>query len=243
MSFLENKYSRTYFRIIDRARSRKLEGYSEGHHVIPKSIGGSNFKTNIVQLTPKEHFIAHHLLVHMTTGKERTKMLFAFWCMRRKNQHHDERVTAIFYNRIKLLHVEACKTRNTSRVYAKGYKRPQSELSKTNIGKANKGRKYYHDPITKEVVAVKNDQKIPAGYIPGNPNFTSGDKTRGTYWAHDPITKESKRIPKDQPLPTGLVKGDLKIWISNPSTGHRTFHNRYEPMPDGYVRGRIGGTR
>ena len=36
--------------------------YYESHHIIPKCMGGSNKKDNLVLLTPKEHFIIHKLL-------------------------------------------------------------------------------------------------------------------------------------------------------------------------------------
>ena len=44
------------------------------HHIIPKSMGGSNDESNLILLTPKEHFTAHHLLAHMFPEK----MSFAF---------------------------------------------------------------------------------------------------------------------------------------------------------------------
>lgn len=37
--------------------------YYERHHIIPKCISGTNHKTNLVLLTPKEHYVAHQLLV------------------------------------------------------------------------------------------------------------------------------------------------------------------------------------
>lgn len=38
------------------------EKYYERHHIIPRKIGGTNFKDNLVDLTLEEHFIAHKLL-------------------------------------------------------------------------------------------------------------------------------------------------------------------------------------
>ena len=46
-------------------RRTDLEGYYEKHHIIPKCIGGGNEVSNIVKLTPEEHFIAHLLLGKM----------------------------------------------------------------------------------------------------------------------------------------------------------------------------------
>ncbi len=54
-----------------------FDGYGEWHHIIPKSLGGSNAKANLVRLTAREHFIAHMLLARMTEGANRRKMLYA----------------------------------------------------------------------------------------------------------------------------------------------------------------------
>jgi hypothetical protein len=43
-------------------RTKPLSGYIEKHHILPKSMGGVEDKSNIIHLTAKEHFIAHHIL-------------------------------------------------------------------------------------------------------------------------------------------------------------------------------------
>jgi hypothetical protein len=48
--FLENKYTKWYFNIIYSAQKRtEIDGYFEKHHIIPKSLGGSNRKEKIRQ--------------------------------------------------------------------------------------------------------------------------------------------------------------------------------------------------
>ena len=75
--FKENKYTKCYFKIIERARHRLLECAYENHHVTPKSLGGSDEKNNIVSLTLREHYICHLLLTKMCTGESKHKMLYA----------------------------------------------------------------------------------------------------------------------------------------------------------------------
>ena len=58
-------YQKIYDSLIARARARKLEGYCEKHHVIPRCMGGDNSKYNLVKLTAEEHFIAHQLLAKL----------------------------------------------------------------------------------------------------------------------------------------------------------------------------------
>lgn len=78
MIFIDNKYTRWYYSIIDRARSREITGYTEKHHIIPKSCGGNNSKDNLVKLTAKEHFVCHLLLTKTVSNEYRFKMVYAF---------------------------------------------------------------------------------------------------------------------------------------------------------------------
>ena len=81
--FIENKYSKCYYSIVARAKSRTIDSniYTEKHHIIPKSCGGSNLKDNLVKLTAREHFVCHLLLPKMLTGSFRHKMVHALWRM------------------------------------------------------------------------------------------------------------------------------------------------------------------
>lgn len=60
---IQMNYCEQYRRLILRAIGRELDGYTEGHHVIPKCMGGKDGP--VVNLTPEEHFLAHQLLVKM----------------------------------------------------------------------------------------------------------------------------------------------------------------------------------
>lgn len=56
-----HKYINWYISLIRKAQNRTiLNGYFEKHHVFPKSIFGNN--DFVVNLTAREHFIAHKLL-------------------------------------------------------------------------------------------------------------------------------------------------------------------------------------
>ncbi len=62
-------YQQHYDKLINRAKNRLLEGYVEKHHIIPKCMDGSNKKDNLVELTAREHFVAHLLLAKIHGGK------------------------------------------------------------------------------------------------------------------------------------------------------------------------------
>jgi hypothetical protein len=101
MNFLNNKYTIWYENIVANAKSRATTVYVEKHHIIPKSLGGTDDTNNLVSLTAREHFISHWLLVKMTTGTEKTKMMYALFCMRRNsNSKKQERYSSNITSRV-----------------------------------------------------------------------------------------------------------------------------------------------
>ena len=72
-------YHKIYNQLIERARVRTLNDYSEKHHIIPKCQGGTDDESNLVRLTPEEHYLAHQLLVKMNPGN--AKLVFAVHMM------------------------------------------------------------------------------------------------------------------------------------------------------------------
>lgn len=95
-NFVDNKYSRCYFSIVRSARARIYTGYTERHHVVPKSLGGSNDPENIVLLTAREHFVCHLLLPKFTVGDDRKKMVYARWllCTKAGRKERDYQVSS-----------------------------------------------------------------------------------------------------------------------------------------------------
>lgn len=90
--YLQNKYTRIYDNIIERAKSRTIDAYTETHHIIPRSLGGSDDSDNLVKLTAKEHFICHLLLPKMLLGESKNKMVYALWCMANQENEHQQRI-------------------------------------------------------------------------------------------------------------------------------------------------------
>jgi hypothetical protein len=72
-------YTRHYEILVDRAKLRVLDVYTEGHHVIPRCMRGTDEPENIVRLTPEEHYVAHQLLVRMFP--EERGLVFALLAM------------------------------------------------------------------------------------------------------------------------------------------------------------------
>jgi len=112
------EYLKIYNKIIERAKIRKVIGYVEKHHILPKCIGGTNKKDNIVSLTPKEHYICHRLLCEIYPTE--VKLKYAFWRMcnvsNNEYQNRDYSVSANVYSRIKneISLITSNKTKNYS---------------------------------------------------------------------------------------------------------------------------------
>jgi hypothetical protein len=105
--FNDNKYTRWYYQIINRAQSRRLPNdcYIETHHIIPKCLGGNDNKDNLVELTAREHFIVHWLLSKMVVEtRQKYQMWNAFSCMlyRERPGQHRYKVSSRIFESIKI---------------------------------------------------------------------------------------------------------------------------------------------
>ena len=152
--FLQNKYTNTYYNIINNAKSRTLscDVYTEKHHIIPKSLGGSNDKTNLAKLTAREHFICHQLLIKMVNSSNSKKKLYhALWWM--CNQQKEYKVTSRVYDKAKQKHNEwrgSCKgelnhyygKKHTEETLQKmrGKRAPMSDAGKLIRSNSQKGK-------------------------------------------------------------------------------------------------------
>lgn len=132
--FLDNKYCQWYFSIIDSAKERDNLSVKESHHIIPRCLGGSNKKDNLVNLTPKEHYIAHLLLTKMVEFKNRSKMLFAFKCMSMNKTGH--RVNSKLFEHLRIEATKLVGMNNKGKVaWNKGLtKEHNPNLASTRLG-------------------------------------------------------------------------------------------------------------
>jgi len=142
--FKENKYTKYYNLLTSRAKGRVLAEYTERHHIIPQSLGGSNDKDNLVDLTAREHFICHWLLIKMTEGEHRGKMLYALQGMKAENKYQQRYSSAI-----------------TSRVYERYRIEHAKNHSERMKGKEpwNKGRKLEGDELEVHLERTRNRRK------------------------------------------------------------------------------------
>lgn len=109
--YLDNKYTRVYYALVNRAQSRTLDKstYVECHHIVPKSLGGNNKKSNLVRLTPREHFICHLLLPKMLEGMPKRKMSFALTNFTNRARHGSTMIYKIGSRTYQIIKVNAAK--------------------------------------------------------------------------------------------------------------------------------------
>jgi len=159
MIFINNRYTAIYYKIINSAKENHISNDAERHHIIPKSFfknryrigpsgwldGNPNDPNNIVFLSQREHAFCHKLLVRMTQGKMKSKMVLAIWRM--MNGKHKKLFSSKDYQNYRALFTENIKNINLGKK-----RKPLAESHRENISLATKG-------ISKTEKA-KNNMKI-----------------------------------------------------------------------------------
>ena len=135
--FLENKYKKWYDNIIENARKKPHTGYVEKHHIIPRCMGGTNDKENLVRLTAREHFVCHWLLTKCVENTfYKKKMLNAIGKFVQCNRLQERNLTSRQYEVAR----KAISKANMNRVYTE---ETRKKMSEKNLGRTpwNKGKK------------------------------------------------------------------------------------------------------
>ena len=144
-------YYKIYYSIIESRKHNKYDGYTECHHILPRCLGGTNDKSNLVRLTAKEHFICHLLLTKMYAkgSSEYAKMCHAFLMMTVSSKNQNRYITAKKYE-----------------VLRKEYKK---RISYLQSGERHNqyGSIWIFNPILEENKKIKNTDIIEDGWIKG----------------------------------------------------------------------------
>lgn len=141
--FTSNKYSKFYYSIIKNAKQliRARRGH-EQHHILPRSLGGSNDDSNLVNLTPREHYICHLLLTKFTNGEAYQKMSYA---LHRMTNHSTAKIkSSKMYAMIRKAHADmlSSKLKGVSIMerFGRSHSHDIGEYQKSRIRKANSER-------------------------------------------------------------------------------------------------------
>lgn len=127
-------YKKIYNSLVTRAVSRKKlrrtqEGYVyyEKHHILPRCLGGTDDKSNIILLTAEEHWVAHLLLVKMYPGN--VSLIYACQAMSMAGGYN-QRTTNKLFGWIRRKYADIISSKHKGRVLSDEHKRKLSEINK-----------------------------------------------------------------------------------------------------------------
>ena len=124
--------------------------YTENHHIIPRCLGGSDSKENIVKLSAKEHFICHLLLTKMypTSSPAYYKMVKACLMMSNNNRYQ-KRYTGKVHEKLRIQ-----------------FSKAQSILQ-SGTNNSNYGTKWIHNVALRQSKKIPNSTEVPDGWASG----------------------------------------------------------------------------
>lgn len=158
-------YKKIHDTIINNAKNRDLIGYCENHHIIPKCLGGTNKKENLVKLTAKEHWLIHLLLVELYPNNPKLKLAVRMMSIKSNNQEREKIKSGKIFERIKIDAAQA-----HSEVLTGVKRKPFSQEHKDNISKSKLGKE---GPNKGKIFTEEHKKNIGAsskGRIDGDKN-------------------------------------------------------------------------
>lgn len=211
-------YLKCYINLINKRKNIQIldnTKNTEIHHIIPIACNGVNTQRNLVCLTLKEHFVAHHLLIKIyenTEFEEKMKQAFAYMCFTRQ-----------------------CKTKITAR---------QFEISRQYLSELAHKRFKTQIPWSKGKTKLTNASLLSISKkLLGNKNAIGnkahfGRQLTVEHRKNISLANKGKKKPirsKEHKLHLGQ-KSKGRIWVQNGIISKFVYPDK---IPEGFVRGRI----
>jgi hypothetical protein len=181
---MNKHYQKRYDKFIDSLREQEISGYTERHHILPKSLGGANAKTNIIKLTPRQHYIAHWMLWKIHGGA----MTRAFFLMSHEDRNH--RINSKTYSLAREKYSEEVKEQLAKKpnvpIFTPEHREKlrQAKLgtklsaeTRKKVGDAQRGRKL-SDETKRKISATKKQQAYLAWLTAGNTPLPAEEPTQ-----------------------------------------------------------------
>lgn len=158
-------YLKHYIKLIRKAEARMtVEGYSEKHHIFPKSIFGEN--NRLICLTAREHYIAHALLEKIYIKRygignsETYKMTRAFFMMNNMGEYKNSKL----YENNKIRYSDSVKGVPRPCEVIEKMRKPKHPDHGKLVSKARKGIKFSEKHRQNLVKAHKKRTYYASGY-------------------------------------------------------------------------------
>jgi hypothetical protein len=144
-------YKHIYDLIIENRNIYAFEGYTENHHIIPRSLGGTDEPENLIKLSAREHFLCHYLLAKIFKKEtfEWYKMNHAFMMMKCESLNQNRYFNSRLYEALKL---------NFSSVMS---------LLQRGKGNSQYGTMWISNIELEESKKIQKTDPIPEGWVKG----------------------------------------------------------------------------
>lgn len=249
-------HKKVYDDIINRGKLRGLnknllDYYTECHHIIPRCLGGTDEKSNLVLLTAKEHIICHILLTRIFPNNR--KLLFSVISFligspntkeKRGGNLISVRMASIIREEWGLSqrgipghkHTEESKKKisegNKGKKRSEDFKKKMSEIAKNRPPMSEEARKKSSETHKKNMTAEKIEhiRKINIGRVPSEEQRKRLSlKTRGMKQSEEHNKNLSKAMKGRK------LKDETKIKISESLKKNNVHGNIAVEAPNGKV--------
>jgi hypothetical protein len=175
-------YQRIYNNLISYRQSNPATGYTEKHHIVMKSMGGSNEASNLVVLTGREHWIAH-LLLYKIHKNSQTVCACHMMAMRSEERGIDFIKNSRLYEEVRKQHASLISKHNS--------------LSMSGTGNSQYGTCWISNIELQETKKIKGNEELPDGWIFGRNS-----------WIKRAKKELKKKIKIDKKIKINLKKKD-----------------------------------
>lgn len=219
-------YLKIYESLIETSIKRpRPTGYTEKHHILPKSMGGTDLKENIAILSAREHFIAHLLLARIFNNRE---MWSAVYMMASTSLANSDRYTCT--SKLYGLLREKASIYNSGEYSPNwGLKRSEETKLKMAISKLGALNPMYGKKQSKaHTLKIKegNTKVFKNPVIKEKHRLSVTGENNGFYGKnHSKETLELQRKSKRKGFPWDNYEELYPIWVSLNYPKHPTFMN------------------
>lgn len=155
-------YLKMYNDLVTYRKQNPAQGYTENHHILMRSMGGSDTEDNLVKLTGREHWIAHLLLyrIHRNSQTIHACNMMAMRCEERGIAYIKNSKT---YEFIRIQHAKLTSDRN--------------KFSHKGESNSQYGTCWICNIELQKNQKISKDAPIPNGWILGRNKWKIKDRT------------------------------------------------------------------